>query len=405
MVLPEFVRIGENPTQGSFGMTFVAAHSDSHARHSAADVNQAAFASSRRLSDRVQGLDHRNARTVIERKHIYKRKNIFVLWCLLFLMSSALTLAQSGTHNPTSLVPLISVDTCAVSGTHFREMEYRSVRDGDTQFPVDKLAPKGQGVSLSTNTAVNRAKRQWQAEWTTGSQLAAKIEQDTTVIEDPNLTAYVNSLELTIVKRSDLQGCFLVKILDDPEANAFSLPGGFLYVTTGLLLVADSEGELTAALAHETGHVTARHFAKIEQKRRVWGRVALAGGPVGYLARRLFGPLLTRKLIRNSEFEADQLSLQYQSASGYDPGEFSRLLKNAFQDQGKAPSFVERLLNTHPLTSTRIKRLDKVRRRLPPGTTNQPIDTSRFLHVKERLAALLKVPGSSLPKADPKADP
>ena len=205
------------------------------------------------------------------------------------------------------------------------------------------------------------------------------------------------------MKRSDLQGCFLVKILDDPEANAFSLPGGFLYITTGLLLVADSEGELTAALPHETGHVTARHFARIDQKRRVWGRVALAGGPVGYLARRLFGPLLMRKLIRNSEFEADQLSLQYQSASGYDPHEFSRLLKNAFQDQGKAPSFVDRLLNTHPLTSTRIKRLDKVRDRLLPETMNQPVDASRFLHAKERLAALLKVavPGSSPPKAHP----
>jgi predicted Zn-dependent protease len=112
---------------------------------------------------------------------------------------------------------------------------------------------------------------------------------------------------------------------------------------------------------------------------------------VGYLARRLLGPLLTRKLIRNSEFEADQLSLQYQSASGYDPHEFSRLFKNAFQDQGKAPSFVDRMLNTHPLTSTRIKRLDKVRDRLPPETMNQPVDASRFLHAKERLAALLKV--------------
>src|SRR6201981_671926 len=379
MVLAEFARIGENPAQGSFGMTFFATHSDSHARHSAADVNQAAFASSRRLSDRVQGLDHRNARTVIERKHIYKRKNIFVLWCLLFLMSSALTLAQSGTHSPTSLVPRISVDTCADSGTHFPEMEHRSVRDGDTQFPVDKLAPGGQGVSLSTNTAVNRANRQWQAEWTPGSQLAAKTEQDATVIEDPVLTAYVNSLERTIVKRSDLQGCFLFQIRDHPEDKAFWLRGGFLYITTGVLLVADSEGELTAALPHETGHVTARHFARIDQKRRVWGRVALAGGPVGYLARRLFGPLLMRKLIRNSEFEADQLSLQYQSAYGYHTHEFSRLLKNAFQDQGKAPSFVDRLLNTHPLTSTRIKRLDKVRDRFPPGTANQPTDKRRFL--------------------------
>ena len=82
--------------------------------------------------------------------------------------------------------------------------------------------------------------------------------------------------------------------------------------------MAHSESEITAALAHETAHVMARHFARIEHKRQIWGRVALAGGPAGYLIRRTAGSLLTRKLIRNSEFEADRLCLKYQSASGYE---------------------------------------------------------------------------------------
>jgi predicted Zn-dependent protease len=278
-------------------------------------------------------------------------------------------------------------------------MKYGSVRDGDAQFAVDKLTPNCQGVPLSTD-AFNRESHQLQTEWTTGNQLAEKVEQDATLIEDPGLTAYVNSLERTIMRHSDLHGCFIVKILDDPEANAFSLPGGFLYVTSGLLLIVDSEGELTAALAHESGHVTAHHFARIGQKRRLWGRVVLAGGPAGYLVRRLVGPLLTRKLIRNSEFEADRLSLQYQSASGYDPSELIRLLHNVFQDQGKPPSFLERLFDTHPLTSTRIRRLDKAKHRLPQRNINQPVDTRRFQQAKERLAALLKlaIPDSSLPK-------
>jgi predicted Zn-dependent protease len=197
-----------------------------------------------------------------------------------------------------------------------------------------------------------------------------------------------------------VRGCFLVKILDTSEVNAFSLPGGFLYLTSGLILIAESEGELTAALAHETAHVTARHFAKIEHKMRIGRRVALAAGPAGYLVRRLLGSLLTRKLIRNTEFEADQLSLQYQNASGYDPNEFCRLLQSTLQDQDKPPSFVQRLFDTHPLISTRIKRLDKMRNRLLPlGTIKQPTDTSKFKQAKVRLAALLNLtnPDSDFP--------
>jgi predicted Zn-dependent protease len=203
-------------------------------------------------------------------------------------------------------------------------------------------------VPFSTNNTLTDVSHQWQAEWTTGSELAAEIEEDSSVVEDPILMAYVNSLELAIVQRSGLHGCFLVKILDTSEVNAFSLPGGFLYLTSGLILIADSEGEVTAALAHETAHVTARHFTKIEHKIRVGRRMALAAGPAGYLVRRLLGPLLTKKLIRNTEFEADRLSLQYQSASGYDPNEFSRLLQSALQDQDKPPSFIGRCLRHIP---------------------------------------------------------
>ena len=400
MVLPEFLANRRVAGTGRLRMTSLAAHNDSHARYGATDASQAAFSSPLRLFNVVLNTTHPNTRNIRGQKRICGREKLIALCCLfLFVMESVLTRAQSVLQEPTSPVPLISVDSSAVSAAHLLETIHGSARD-DAQFAVDKLTPTCQGIPLSTD-AFDRASRQWQAEWTTGNQLAEKIERDATLIEDPGLTAYMNSLERTIVRHSDLHGCFRVKILHDPEPNAFALPGGFLYITTGLLLIADSEGELTAALAHENAHVTAHHFARIDQKRRLCGRLVLAGGPAGYLVRRFLGPLLTRKLIRNSEFEADQLSLQYQSASGYDPSEFSRLLHNAFQDQGKPPSFLERLFDTHPLTSTRIKRLDKAKDRLPPRTMDQPVDTSRFQQAKERLVALLKVavPVSSLSRA------
>jgi Zn-dependent protease with chaperone function len=368
-------------------MTCFKAHNDSYIAHDVADAKQTFFSTSRPTAVAFT-FDHHS---VGGRWHIY-------VCCLLIAMLNALALAQSGREAP-SPVPLVALDSRPVSAELSLEADYRPARVGDAQFPADKLAPGCQGVTLSTNNTLTSMSNQWQAEWTTGSELAAKIEQDTPVVEDPVLMAYINSLELAIVRRSGLRGCFLVKILDTSEINAFSLPGGFLYLTSGLILIADNEGELTAALAHETGHVTARHFAKVEHKMRVGRRVALATGPAGYLVRRLLGPLLIRKLIRNTEFEADQLSLQYQIASGYDPNEFSRLLQSTLQDQDKPPSFIGRLFETHPLISTRIKRLDKMRNQLPPRTIDQPTDSSKFNQAKARLATLrnLESPDSNVP--------
>jgi len=107
--------------------------------------------------------------------------------------------------------------------------------------------------------------------------------------------------------------------------------------------VIDSEGELVAALARETGHVTARHETRITTQEHIWGRLALVGGPAGYALRRYLGPLLMFKLVRNSEFEADRIGFRYQIAAGYDPLEFCRLLQIAFADGEEKEAFLDRL--------------------------------------------------------------
>jgi len=70
-------------------------------------------------------------------------------------------------------------------------------------------------------------------------------------------------------------------------------------------LSAETEGELVAALAHETAHVMARHFSRIERKRRMGHGLMLAGGPAGYLVAQFLGPILMRKQVRNAEFDLD----------------------------------------------------------------------------------------------------
>jgi beta-barrel assembly-enhancing protease len=230
--------------------------------------------------------------------------------------------------------------------------------------------------------------RRQAADWVLGNELATNIEQHTRMITDFVIARYLNRLEQNIVRSSGLDGCFIVKVMSDPDPNAYSLPGGFIYVTSGLILTVDSEGQLVAALAHETAHVTSRQLIKIAGQRRTWGRLILLGGPAGYALRRYVGPLLTMKLLRDAEFQADQAGLRYQVAAGYDPAEFGRLLQSVPKEDEKADSFFDRLYEEHPLITTRANRLKEAERRIPILQTGYFTDSSEFLEIKTRLAAM-----------------
>jgi len=113
------------------------------------------------------------------------------------------------------------------------------------------------------------------ARWALGSKLAADVDRNYELITDHFILQYVNRLERTIVNESELPGCFVVKVLIDPEANAYSLPGGFIYLTTGLIALVESEGQLVAALAHETGHIKGQHLTRIDGQAYLTGRAFL----------------------------------------------------------------------------------------------------------------------------------
>jgi hypothetical protein len=237
--------------------------------------------------------------------------------------------------------------------------------------------------------AINPVDRKCQSEQAVGKKLAADLEQHVTLVVDPTILEYLNHLEQTILSSSNLGGCFVVKLVKDVESNAYSLPGGFLYVTTGLIVNAENEAQLVAALAHETGHVIARHIIKIEAQKQLWRRLSLVTGPAAYGLRLGPGSLVIRKLLRNAEFEADRLGLQYQSAAGYDPMEMVHLLGNTFPDPGEPPSFFARLFAEHPSTPTRIKR---VKENIHHYARSQPyylVDTSAFRDIKIQLAVLM----------------
>ena len=264
------------------------------------------------------------------------------------------------------------------------------------QVPSATLGPSCQDIESppARSTENEMGLRTLRAEWTVGKKLSADAERNATIMVDPATTQYLNRIGQALIHNAGLKGCFTVKVIKDVTPNAYSLPGGFLYVTSRLILMADDESELAAALAHEIAHVNARHFTRINHRRRVGGQLALVGGPAGYLTRRLFGPLVTLKLQRNSEYDADRLGFSYLSASGYDPTAIVRLLQSAFEDDPQAP-FFDRLFDTHPLTTTRVKRLNRMARRSAPRDADYVVDTDEFQNIRARVSLLTNIPISN----------
>ncbi|HET7101841.1 MAG TPA: M48 family metalloprotease, partial [Terriglobia bacterium] len=100
-----------------------------------------------------------------------------------------------------------------------------------------------------------------QKEVAIGTKYADQINHSAKLVKDPVITEYVNRVEQNIAGSSDAKIPITVRVIDSPEINAFTLPGGFIYVNTGLLHAADSEAQLAGVLAHETAHVACRHWA------------------------------------------------------------------------------------------------------------------------------------------------
>jgi predicted Zn-dependent protease len=203
--------------------------------------------------------------------------------------------------------------------------------------------------------------------------------------------AFVAEVGGRLVKNSDTAGDpFYITVLDSPVVNAFALPGGYVYVTRGLMALANSEEELAGVLAHEIGHVTARHAAeRVSQAQTVGilgtlgtiGALILGGEAAGQLAQNIFGAggqLYLLSYSRDQEYEADEIGIRYLYRTGYDPYAMASFLsgmdlQNALSakiaGQNYDPNRVD-YLSTHPNTRDRVERAVQQARStgVPPGT-------------------------------------
>lgn len=196
-----------------------------------------------------------------------------------------------------------------------------------------------------------------------GKETDQQIRQHYGLYPDEEMTAYVQEVGMTMVPHTHRpQLRYHFSILDTPVANAFAVPGGYIYITRGLMAMMNSEAELAAVLAHELGHVNARHsMRKMSQLMLIQGGLVV-GSALSETVADLSGlatigiQLLFLKFSRNDERQADQLGVLYSRAGKYNPAEmvdFFQTLKGVgdLSDGQSLPGF----LSTHPMYSERIE--------------------------------------------------
>lgn len=243
-------------------------------------------------------------------------------------------------------------------------------------------------ISCSTNPATGRSS--FTGTMTTADEIKIGREQNTQLLEafggaydDPVLAAYVTRIGNTLASKAERPDItYTFTVLNSPIVNALALPGGYIYISRGLLALAGNEAELAGVLGHEIGHVTARHHAQRQSSQTVAGVAslgvailgAIAGVPLAQGTQMLAGAFLAG-YTRDQEYEADLLGIRYMNAAGYDPKAMASFLAKlngwtTLQETILGKDSKDRLdyLATHPNTEDRVRQALAAAGLRPPPT-------------------------------------
>jgi len=206
-----------------------------------------------------------------------------------------------------------------------------------------------------------------------GQQLSVEIEKQEKVLDDRAVQVYVREIGGRLARlapRQDVQ--YTVTVIDAPDkVNAFALPGGYMYVYTGLMRICDNEAELAAVMAHETGHVSCHHHG--ESMTRQFGyniimSIVLGENPhaLAQLGSQLMGTAGAMFYSRENEREADRVGIELLVEAGYNPrAMLSFMGKLLEEDRKRGGGRGLPIFASHPPTEERIARLETLAERYP----------------------------------------
>ena len=228
-----------------------------------------------------------------------------------------------------------------------------------------------------------------------GRRYSQMIESQVKLVNDPVIAEYVNRIGQNIVRNSDAQVPFTIKVIDSDVVNAMALPGGFFYVNSGLILAADEEAEMAGVMAHEIAHVSACHYGREMTRAQLLQMASIPlifiGGAIGYGAYEASGlaiPMTFLKFSRTFEAQADYLGVQYMYRAGYDPSAFVSFFEKIQAMEKKKPGTLSKAFDTHPQTPDRIEKTQEEIRKILPSKAEYIVTTSEFDEVKGRLASI-----------------
>ncbi len=228
-----------------------------------------------------------------------------------------------------------------------------------------------------------------------GKQLSAELERQVKLADDPILGEYVNRVAQKIARQSDATLPVTVRIIESGDLNAFTLPGGHIYLNSAMLRLTESEAELAFILAHEIGHVAARHATQQATRNQLLqaGSIPLMvlGGWSGVALRELApaaGRLGALKGARDFEAQADRLGLDFMDRSGYDPSAAIDMFERIEGAERKVPGRVQRLWSDHPITASRIDATQKQLNQIAGHRDEYVVNTSEYEEMRVRAVAL-----------------
>jgi predicted Zn-dependent protease len=233
-----------------------------------------------------------------------------------------------------------------------------------------------------------------------GEQIMLEVRQDPSYLPDPDVTEYLNRLGYELVAASQARHIdFEFVLLRDSTINAFALPGGFICVHSGLILLAQNESELASVMAHEIGHVQQRHIARMIAKQKESLAIAVGSILLALLASRAGGDAaqaalavgqgaaISRQLSfsRDNEREADRVGFDILVNAGFDPRAMAAFFTDMQNSTRIYESFAPAYLRTHPMT---VERITDIQGRLRSVRTHFHADSLDFTLVRARVRLL-----------------